>query len=700
MKKVIFILYFTGFLVFAYMLIQFFSGYDTYYYRQRNMVQLGDINQLYHYSQEERINELNKIAKEEQVNLYQFNYDIDLKGIQTNIYYCAIGDEKIYNEKFDTERGYITNFNPTEKIKVFPMSDSVHNHNRIWTSVETTDLSRMKSAVNRLTTKDVDMTQLSLSKNNFIEILKTLYSSKIYLYAFYGILILIPVTIYFYFSKIREIYIRKMFGFDDRDIKIHLIGDLFKVQAASYLLAFFVQIIYLYFYNGFNKIFTYLLFYIAVSVLFFIFLLLFNYICLYMVKFANMVNIIKYQKPIRKMLIVNCIFKGIFMLLLFNVFNANYEAYEKIKIAEKNNSKWEILKNYANYNFGVISELPTENAIVNEYFAVNKAQKLFINAEKHGGILVDYSRCAPSSLQIYDDVEWNSKLLFVNKNYLNLELAYDERGKVVTLDSYTDPDTIILLLPAKYKKFEGEISKETEKYFSGMRYFLENSYLKFEGEQIPKRKTAKIEIQYVKDGQSFFLYNPESRVGENSYIYNPILIVVNGQNLGNALALSSMAGSFFHAYIGDESYNFEDLKDDIIQNQADEMIKPYNSYAYKVSRYILQLKNQNKNTILLFCVFLIVEMCVLILSIINYLEKNKQSISVKKMFGYSSIHTYISFFIFWSITAFIVLLIQWNFITNINIMFTSIYLLFEILFSIVLLVRLDKRYIVKWLKRR
>lgn len=662
------------------MSIEFFQIYEDYTYTQKNVLYIGNPDHLYPYSKLDRINLIEQIAREEKVNLFQTNYDVNQDGSLIPTLYYAIGDPTLYQMKFKMLEGEVDTFNPFNKIQVAPFSKTAKVQSKTMIGIESNDKTRLNAAITRLTSDEIELSKVDLVKNNFIGISEGVFRSNIFRDIAILLLLLLPTTYYYYYSRLQEVYVKKSLGYSKNEIIRELVQDIFKIQVKSLGLVSLVQFVYLKFYNDYSCFFKYLIFYICITLVLLIVLIIYNVICLNFMKLSKISLGIKQKKPLLLPILFNIIFKISSIILTLFLLLSSIANYKDIALIVKNENKWEILKNYNDYNFGYISEYPTEDQLLNEYNACNKAQKLFISAEKNGGILIDSSRYKHSISN------WNGNILVVNKNYLSLETLRDVHGKIIDIKKFDDNE-ITVLLPTKYSDDESEIKKEAAKYFNGMRYFLGDAYAKKQGlEPIPK-EYYEVNIEYIENGQSLFMFKPNANNEAMNNAMDPIICIVNGNILGNALCLSSMTSGDFKAFIGSDAYTVEYLLKDIERNDAADMIVPYNSYFNNVSSYLLKLKTKLYVYNFLFFIGCVALGCIIIVSHLMFVERNNKKIYIQKIHGHSFYSIYKNYFIYMVVTDALILTMVSQLVNQEIMVFSAVYLMGSIFITYVTLLQ-------------
>lgn len=689
MKKITYTMYGIVFIIFTFFVMDFYSNYEVYKYEFKNVIQIDNYDKLYNQSQEERIQIFEEIAKEYNVNLYLNNHDLMEDGTEVLLYYYALGNEELYKKKFDTLEGETDTFTPYTKIYSIPMSKGLNEQIRTWISIEGSTSLDIENAIRSLSTEEVNVKDIDLILNSSIGILMALFRSGILKDMFLILIILVPASFYFFYIKTKESCIMKSFGYEDSAIKMKLIESLTKIQLLSIIPAIVVQLVYLLIYR-YNKIGHYIMFYIIAMTIVIMFIFIINNCVFISIKNIKIVNGLYGEKPHKTIRIVNILFTIIFMCLIPIILNQIILNYNKLHKETSNIIKWTQMKYYADYNFGYISQFPTEDSLANEIESCSKAQLLFKQAEQNGGILIDGSKYKLNSGSN------QSSYILVNDNYIYLEEVKDTNGNII---NQIDKDKITILLPISKKESEDAIVSECQQYFTDMKDFFENAKLVAQGKEKSKQGLIPIEVKYIADNQKLFLYNTRLGIENSHYAINPTIVVTNGELLGPALCLSNMTKGNFKAYIGDEKYTISDIKAQILELNAENMIKMYNSYSNGIAVYILKVKKQIIELVMTFLLICILLCCFITSSVLNYLEANKQALSVKKIHGYSFIKLhwiYVTAYIL-SMILIYTIMVLWIKVNYLTIIFASIQIMY---FLIVIKIKQSKFISIGTLKRR
>lgn len=684
MKKIVFIMYVLLFVIISFFSVELYSNYEAYRYNWSNIIRIDGYDKLYEYSLEDRIDKIETIAVEENVNLYQFNHEIKENGSEVLIYYYALGNDQIYNDKFDTYKGYTKTFNPYNEVYSLPISELKEKQIRTNIFIEGDNELNILKAIKRLTSEEINLQQTNFFTNNFIGMLKILIESGIFKLICLIILIFLPTTFYFYYIKYQELHVKISLGFNILKVKLNLLKEVLQIQLSSITLVTILQMILL---INYDKIGGYMIFYLIVMLISLLIMLLVNFSIVNLINSKKIISGLKNLRPIHKILSCAFIFEIITTLLVVAFTYMNVNVYAKLDILQQDIDKWSILKEYQDFNFGYVQALPSKDLLINEINATHKAQNIFIESEINGGILINSKYFSNNAKNI------EGRILIVNNNYLNIERVKDENERDI---KYFSEDKVTLLVPLIYKGLESEFKDIVEKRIQNMRYFLEDSYLKREGEKPIERPGLDIEVKYIKDNQRFFLYDIERGEKDINYAINPVLIVVNGETFGAPLCLSSMTQRYFKAYI-DKDFDIEQC---IAKYDATSMIKTYNSYDNNVEIALLKLEKSMKASASLFVILIIMQVCTSIATIMIYIEGNKQKIYIKKIHGFSFIKTHQQGIFYYLFLTILIAIMYFKYTNLMNSEILIGILLLKMIIVYVLFKIIENKSIIEGLNRR
>ena len=194
-----------------------------------------------------------------------------------------------------------------------------------------------------------------------------------------------------------------------------------------------------------------------------------------------------------------------------------------------------------------------------------------------------------------------------------------------------------------------------------------------------------VELKYIKDNQKHFLYNPNIETSNKNYTQNSILLVINSNTLDCDSYLTYLTSKFFLPHINDIKNQYNELKHDIDSAGLSDSILTTPLLYSSVDEYLYTIKNQLIIYIFLVVILIGIEVALTVFMILNYLERNKVILSVKKIHGFSFYKRHEKFlivnFIFWF--AIYIGAVSFEILQLSNIIF---YLLFTLVLELILII--------------
>ncbi|MDR1354404.1 MAG: DUF1430 domain-containing protein [Oscillospiraceae bacterium] len=223
------------------------------------------------------------------------------------------------------------------------------------------------------------------------------------------------------------------------------------------------------------------------------------------------------------------------------------------------------------------------------------------------------------------------RAITVNNNYLKQNPIYGLDNKQIDIPDHWSYDTT-LLVPVFMKEYHNEIQKEYKK--GGI------------------AKDAKVNIVYVKDGQSYFSLNSlldRKLAGE---IRDPIAIVASYKNIPAGLISCATTHSIYHR-ICDPENAMHELESDLRQSGMYNHIFGIRSAYDEVVWQIRTIKNDFVMIVFDVIAEFIAFAMLIVLITSNYSERNRIKNAIKKLTGEPFLRSHWIFFIlllsFWPI---------------------------------------------------
>lgn len=486
-------------------------------------------------------------------------------------------------------------------------------------------------------------------------------------------LIIFLIVTYRAVSSYKEIGVKKLLGYTTFDIwientKFFLIIQIIIQSIINILLSMiFVKVYSVYLYTFLTKICINFIIGLLISFV----LLSIPYIFISKITISNMIKNINSIKAASKF---NFVFKIVIVIVFLFLASNFFKEYYSIKSYYSSSlKKWEETINYG-YIGGVKARDYEE--YTSEAFNL-RLKNLYISLNKEGAILADFYSLKEENIKANNNSPIPEAVKYqvtVNPNYLVKNKLYDYENNQINIEE--DETSTILIIPLKYKSDEGDIRE----YFK----FLNND----------------IKIIWSKNEQSMFSYNLDVNPDNGNYVEDPMFSVLTEKN-GQLHDYSMVAGYWGNPFKikVDDSTN---LKNEIIRKSGefelqDNVVNIYSVYE-KVSLNIYDLKLK------ILIIFMGILSCILIMfliliqSVLTYFEQNKYFICLKTLNGYTNYDRYNDYYkklvCFWVIIS-----IFSDSIGNVALKVSLCLGILELVISIIIIKTIEKRNIIKILKR-
>lgn len=225
------------------------------------------------------------------------------------------------------------------------------------------------------------------------------------------------------------------------------------------------------------------------------------------------------------------------------------------------------------------------------------------------------------------------KRIDINLNYLDVN-PIESVGNLSIPEQFDyDTNTINLLVPIKFKKYDKEIIKSYRDYFYFAKVEVDNMYNEKIGLKMNDTSLDELSVNiiYVKDNQSYFTFNTNTG-DEKNQIIDPIVIVYNG-SFDTSFVSSGVTNSlYFSDTSGGRAY--ESIAKILEETNVPEISFVESIYG-RANSEIINL--ENKLFIQLFSIFASIVALVTFVYIMiwSYHKMNAQKIVLKMSFGYS-----------------------------------------------------------------
>ncbi|MFT8312871.1 MAG: hypothetical protein ABF633_01300 [Clostridium sp.] len=686
MKKLIFLLFTTTFIVvsflsikqFEYMQFQSFNN-DSIGEKWNFIVKNGNPQK----NNFENFNLLEDMAINIKGNFQRTSFERDNNNKDKIVYYVAFFEKDKYFQNMKLKTGEFLNVN-SDKNDFLSTIKTYNNHQigqlEIFHSFEPIEIRPMIAAGN---TKDIKGTytlngketaeklkKIALEYGFNVEISKDQGQSSITPYPYQDMmhqaslilcLLIALAMLYDLISNYKEIAIRYLLGYNFGQIGAYLFRKYIKVFLGSLSIVFSGLIVYLYFYNELQQLFPFLYFWIGNTIPLILIISLIFIVTWLGTKTINISQMIKNKKPIKLLFYTNIIIRFILAIFLTLGLQQGSNTYLTIKSTLDKQEKWSILKDYS--YLGVIAD--SQQGLLNSLNDEKKRQfqLLYKELESQGAFYISPSAYYMNSCETpLDPNPWgmDGMKVEINKNYLSINPIIGINNERVEIPDNPNSNEITVLVPTKFEKYENNIKRTISKDYTDIYN---------EKDSTPHN----VNILYVKNDQSYFTFSTNMAEKNNYEITDPIAIIANSQFDPRILAASiSMGYGYYIKNSGNEN-PFKVTQDTLKKYNFDEIWQPI-SVAYASVELKLASNKELLQLATVYCsLFVILSGVLLFFSFMYYLEMNKKSLALQWIFGYTFFEKHY--------LAYLVILVFWNFTFAICSFITSKTLLLAIIIS-------------------
>lgn len=670
MKKLIFTLFTTTFIVMSFLSIKQFEFKEFQNFNNEStgekwsfVIESGNPQK----SKKENFQLLEEMALQIEVNFQRVSYERDENNRDKIVYYVAFFENDKYFEKMKLKSGKFLSIDSSENE--FLSTIETNNDNQIgqieiFRSFNPIEIRPMISAEK---IKDIKGTYTVNGKGNaeklkkialeygFVaEILKDQsqssltpypYKDMIYIASLILCLLIALAMLYDLINNYKQIAVRYLLGYSFWQIGVYLFKNYFKNFLCSLAIVLLGLIIYLYSYNEFQQLGSFLYFWLK-TIIPLIIVILLNFVLIWLVtKTINISQMIKDKKPIKLLVYINIIIRFILVIILVLGLEQGISTFYTLKNTVDKQEKWDQLKDYS--YLGIISDSSLQFLKFEDEKEKQQFQLLYKELESQGAFYISPSSEYINNHQISLE-QPNLGRVEINKNYLDINPIIGLDNKPVKILDDFNYNEITIIVPIKLKQYENDIKASISKDYTGIY-----------GKEYTEPTT--INIIYVKDDQSYFTFSTNMAEKNNYEIIDPIAIVVNSSFDPRILAVNISMG--YGYYIPNSGYKnpFELTKNTLIKYELDHIWQPI-SIAY--SNVELKIANDKEllQLVTIYCsIFIILAIVLLFFSCVYYLEINKKTLALQWIFGYEFMEKHY--------LAYLVMLVFWNFI------FASCYLI-------------------------
>lgn len=609
---------------------------------------------------QEFIEHILKFSNENNVNIAQYNFvgEDKLNIYDTNIKY----DEKIKLEKgnLPSKQLYISNeemnikkenqngkfYFPFSKFKIniytYEQVENVGIGNEFYfTNQNENILKKFKKEFSYYA--DISIEKPKLYWHTWIN--NIFFSMGLFL-----LLILFILFISYFIQYRKEMILKKIWGYSDFRISCSLLNEVLILWGISSIFMLVILASILLIFNKIWLINVLLRSFIANTIILGCIVLLFCFIANKIVRVINEeFENIKNKKSLLKLQIGVVVIKGISCLLLFFILSNVFIEYINLETKTKNLKNWKEVQN--TYKIGVGSLFDeTLNDLKKDREYNEKALKFYTELKKRfNGFIMEsdnfrYIDSKTGNLKYFYEIDTygeeqiyspQGRKVLVDCNYFKKNPIEEINGKILTEKTIDwDKNTLNLLVPEQYKKYENKIDFLYKKWFYFYKVKVENIYNRELGKKINSQsiRNLKINIIYTKKGQLYSTFNPDT--GDiNSKIKDPIAIIFNEESIDSSYIGALMTrGVYFQDYSRGESYN--NIKPLINKIRIQEIDRVESVYS-EANNKIIKLKELLVREVIVLGIVLTLSLVLFFVLVWIHYFLNMYELNIKYIFGYS-----------------------------------------------------------------
>lgn len=664
--------------------------------------------------------QIKNAANETNVNIYKITYPVcTQKDKKKVVVYAYINNEKDFYKNIICESGRLLNKNDTGKtyissenmddincvgkIKWFDKSVALEirpidsNQNDLIYGKYLINTRNVQKFNNALQKQKVVLVANELSFSKFLNVLDENGLKNFYLISLISILslgiIFISILIscsYMLVYRYKNFAVKKLFGSGNFKLILKFWLELIIDYLFVALFSYAALILFLYFYNRWAQIKTFLLIISAAELIVFVIFSTLLFILTLLINFINIKLMIKNKKPLFVLSLINNVTKIIFCTVIFFLGILLSSNLIKIKNQIHNLKRWDFTKNYA---FATFDLCAPENSTEKQHWeAVDKFElktyKLHQLMKENNNLLMRPTDALISSeSKIYYEQNhrkpWSPEMnsIDINNNYLKQNPIYDENGKRVDLTDYENKYVMIILVPEKYKPVENEIIASYQEHCD------------FRSEFTAQKLSLK--LIYVKNNQKYFSMNPLLAAEKNFEFVDPIAIVINNCSIAPDTASAYMTQGYYYFYIDNPNNPYESMNETIKKLDMENNFITISSLYNFVGETIYSTM-QLMNIYLILVGICTVPFFVSIFAIVaNYIDRKKQILSIKYMNGYSFFKLHYKIFLKTILTWIIIFCIMTFIFCSLDLFSLNFSIIFVIGFVLSLIDLLLEYFILK-----
>lgn len=356
-----------------------------------------------------------------------------------------------------------------------------------------------------------------------------------------------------------------------------------------------------------------------------------------------------------RVMIISNILRLFLLFLIFLFINNLFEEKKELDKNLDNLTAWSDTKNlfnlqeiYSPFNYSdLAAEDVLNNKILKVYQDLSDLDKIFIistrNFERSNAADDNYDYTYLYDLENEEDLySPYGRNIVVDKNYLKRHeiKSVDEKNVVDMIDM--DGDVLNILVPQKYKKYEGVIEDSFKDWFYFQRVTVTNMY-RMAGNKTKIHKDLddlNINIIYIENNQRYFTYNPYA--GDSMNTIEDAIVTVYTENIDKS-TLGSYVGSGVFVESEDEYSVLKEISsitEKYCANELNSVASVYDKKGEEIQYQENKMRQLILNTIIIF-LFLIMFMVVITYF---YYTLFFRELIIKSLYGYPFMYIYKSLF--------------------------------------------------------
>lgn len=367
--------------------------------------------------------------------------------------------------------------------------------------------------------------------------------SMLYLHGFSVLFLLLGFSAYYIYSR-KKIALMKYWGYSKTSIIWEINKDIIRFWIFNEIIWLMIWIGTGWKFEGIQKIkeymFTYILINLLTNIIIFLLAIIINCMILSFEKHISEGKKNVFFSQIKKVSYI--VLTSVFIAVQLTLSNATNDA-QRLKDKQHTLSYWNMTKNIYTINFQGYDSSVVEDSLearnindeLEKFYQKSKDKlKIFlINSDNYakesdgrGNQRYEFEYAGDKEEQIYSPA---GRSIQIDENYLKRNPIQTCNGKVISKLIDYDQNTLNVLVPEQYKKYEKKIIKNYKENFYFQKVTIDNYFRKNmnKPKNMLKKDKLSINIIYVKSNQSYFTYDSDTGNDKN-LIIDPIAVIYTG----------------------------------------------------------------------------------------------------------------------------------------------------------------------------